>query len=118
MLKVVDQVGFDHVVDGAVIRATGTSWEAATVKAAQQVRKYRTNLSGLVILSPTGAVVAGTNGNYTVGERESSCNCKAGKNGSKCWHRPAVRLVRRMVEAGIVVNDLSRAIEEVDELFT
>lgn len=118
MLKVVDQTEFDHAIDGAVAKAVGTTWEDAAVKAAKQVRKYRTNIANLVILFPTGAIVAGNNGNYSVGEGETTCNCKAGKNGLKCWHRPAARMVRRMVEQGIVVNDLSRAEEEAEELFS
>lgn len=117
MLKVIDQAEFDYVVDGAVTKAVGTSWEVAVVKAAQQIRKYRDRINNLVILFPVGAIVAGNNGNYSVGEGETTCDCNAGKNGLKCWHRPAVRMVRRMVEQGIVVNDLSRAIEEDEELF-
>lgn len=117
MLKVVDNAEFDYLVDGAVTKAVGTSWEAATVKAAQMVRKYRNTISNLVILFPAGAIVAGNNGNYSVGAGEVSCTCKAGKNGLKCWHRPAARMVRRMLETGIIVNDLSRATEEVEELF-
>lgn len=117
MLRVVNQTEFDYTLDSAVTKAVGTSWEAAVVKAAQQVRKYRDRINSLVILFPAGAIVAGNNGNYTIGADEASCTCKAGKNGLKCWHRPAARMVRRMVEAGVIVNDLSRAIEEVEELF-
>lgn len=117
MLKVVDQNEFDYLVDGAVAKAVGTGWEDATVKAAKQVRKYRDTIFQLVTLLPAGAIIAGNSGNYTVGEREASCTCKAGKAGRKCWHRSAARLVRRMVERGIVTNDLSRAIEEIEELF-
>jgi hypothetical protein len=117
MLKVVDQIEFDYLVDGAVAKAVGTSWEVAVVKAAQQVRKYRDRINNLVILFPAGAIVAGNNGNYTIGADEASCTCKAGKHGLKCWHRPAARMVRRMIEQGIVVKDLSRAEEEAEELF-
>ncbi len=116
MLKIVNQQELDCVIDGAVTKAVGTSWEKQTVDAAKHIRgwmKHKFGINGFISVHDEYTLVVGNNGVYHVPAGEQACNCKAGKNGLRCWHRPAARLVRRAIEQGFVINIKPNAVEEL-----